>query len=367
MRELDEKLIQDMEYLKESLTENLIQEISRYYRRGNLPDYSNPVHAAYYLLKYSKYYALEYYWMYDLALRVLAKEYELRNIEEAAVVYSFGCGSMVDGLSLLYAYDKLRAQGEALNIKERLYYTGVDIVRWPEIGLFLDHLNSIPDSRLRVKSYLETGMVDFLDLFSGMCGNIFMFPKILSENLDDSDEEQSIIDQFCNRIEQVSSSFRSDYIILCVSYRGSNSFRMDNPLVQRIEEAMRSIGFRDEPFDAGIYDNWVCRDYFELSDANHMVFEARENVRIDYDVNYSDFKVPYEVYHYMNKGEILVGKCRGNVSNETVRSHNNVAEICCDCGMPCKIYAQPRISINSTGGKTCFQILPFRKENTNDH
>ncbi|MBR1494033.1 MAG: hypothetical protein IJ601_03175 [Acidaminococcaceae bacterium] len=336
MRELDKKLIENCDFIRDMLKntsqkETVNNAIKAVDFKDGLPDYTNETQDAWYMMKYGKYYALEYYWMYDLALRVLSSKSSVSG--ETVVAYSFGCGSMLDGLSLLYAHSRLlESQNLNYHLKKKLYYSGIDIVEWPRQGNVRDIIADEGKDKIMVKTFLQSGMVDFWKKMNMFCANILVFPKMLSENLDKGNEP--IINQFTEKLQNATLS--KDYIILCISYRGSKTFSVDNVLVEKIVSAMEQKGYKSDPFDKGIYGNWICNDYFELKDSKKMVFISKENCEIDYNKTYSDFSVPEKVEEYLRQGILDDGG-----------------------DMVCKSY--PRKNLNSTGGKTCMQVLPFKK------
>ena len=346
---LNRKLEQALQYLKVNLSEDVFDEEIRManFAGGNLPDYENPLQAAFYMLKYAKYYALEYYWMYDLALQILSHKTDIK----VPVNYSFGCGSMVDGLSYLYAHSKLQEDfGEDYSITGKLYYSAIDLVEWPHTAL----LNLGETEDMVVKKYLDKGMVKFWDEMKSFHGNMMFFPKLLSENLDHVVGDSSIIDSFCE--ELVEANMRSKFILLCVSYRGINTYEEDAVKTRKIIDALLEKGYEIEDYSLDDYD-WICRDYFEMYDEEQKVFCSRDDVRVDYK-EYSDFKVPGEIIRYLMDGDLLEDFCRYYDGRNGMRT---ASEVCRACRQDCDLLAKPRTSINSGDDHTCFQILAFRR------
>ena len=359
MRLLDALLESDVDYLKNNLNSTNFNETVK---GGNfaigLPCYTDPCQVAYYMLKYAKFYALEYYWMYDLILRLLNADLENRNIYDAPVVYSFGCGSMVDGLSLLYAHKKLHPSMERIGSKP--VYRGIDIVNWPNTGMVFDGSVQEYAGDICISKYFGVGMEEFWTTMNDFYANVLFFPKLLSENLDDHTQGASVLDKFCEEIRN--AKLTKEYIILAFSYRGTNTFSSDNQLAQRIVDAMIEKGYKKEPYrGSAIINNWICKDYFSLVDNENMIFESRVP-----DVDYSrfpDFMIPPIVDEYMNKGGVLVGNCPGNVTDTEVCSHRSVIEICEECNNRCKTRSMCRKKLKSVGGQSCIQILPLRRRN----
>ena len=366
MRVLDEKLISDREYLETNLTPQLFESkiLNMSFVNGSAQNinYKDEFQVAFYMMKYAKYYALEYYWMYDLVLRALSHEFSTRiySSPDTAITYSFGCGSMVDGLSMLYAHNALRnLPRSGYRVEEKLYYEGIDIVKWADTGL-LEYESSF-SQLIKVFKYLDSGMVKFWDKMKSFCANILMFPKMLCEDLDDNTAGTSIIDKFCNKIKE--ANLMKDYIILCVSYRGYKTFNDDKKMTEKIIKVLRAKGYIEEPIDGNIMNEWICKDYFVLDDSTNMVFKSINDVSVDYNIKYSDFKIPDEVEHYMGWGEILIGKCHGGINAGMVNATQNVVNICNSCGRCQKLNSYPRKNLNLNSGAdcTCFQILPFRR------
>ena len=99
---------------------------------------------------------------------------------------------------------------ETENIPVKIWYTGIDLVEWPQTGLMdIARLDDVT-----VKQYLGIGMQDFWAQMQTFMANILFFPKILSEGLDEG--ENSIIDQFCNNLKN--AQFGMPYVILCISH-----------------------------------------------------------------------------------------------------------------------------------------------------
>ena len=173
------------------------------FKRG-LPDYSDAQQVRYYLLRYAIAYAFEYSVMYRIALANLMAE---NNI----TVYSFGCGSKLDGLSLLHAKEQLQEAGMSVG---SLYYRGIDLVEWP-VQFDLEGMDSV--------DFYPMGMDDFLGPdnkahIKTMYCNIMCFPKLLSEDLDKAGGSSTVIDRFCERLKM--QDFGRDRIVLCISHRG---------------------------------------------------------------------------------------------------------------------------------------------------
>lgn len=365
MEYLDNKLLEAKDFLEEHLNreafENRIQRVN--FGEG-IPDYSDEFQVAFYMMKYAKYYALEYYWIYDLVLRLLSKELKDAK-DDVAVVYTFGCGSMVDALSLLYAHRQL-LDTEDYSLEKKLYYRGIDIDKWADVGMLFPEEVTEHNEYLKTTGHLDSGMVDFWSEMQTFLANVIMFPKMLSEVLDDDLTGTSIIDQFCERVSE--ATLVRDYIIICVSYRGSKTFDEDNALVEKIIATMREKGYAPEAFGQDVIDGWVCNEYFDLIDDDKMVFQSKDDCIVDYENKYADFNLPVEVQNYMSKGGILVNNCDGNITDDQLLEGKSITTICEKCVQKkCrKIRSIPRKNLNMATGEnvdhTVFQILPFRRE-----
>lgn len=192
----------------------------------DLPDYRDIQQARYYLLRYAIAYAFEYSVMYRIALANLMAE---TNI----TVYSFGCGSKLDGLSLLHAKEQLQKAGVSVG---SLYYRGIDLVKWP-VQFDLEGMDSV--------EFYPMGMDDFMDPdnkahIKNMRCNIMCFPKLLSEDLDKPDGGSTVIDRFCERLKM--QDFGRDRIVLCISHRGryeEDGRPKDRRVADKVVNAMR--------------------------------------------------------------------------------------------------------------------------------
>ena len=359
MEILDQKIQEAYDFLTHELNaqrfEDDIKSVGGF-ANGNIVDYTNDIQAALYFLRYSKFYSLEYFWMYDLALQILNGNNEG---EDAAVVYSFGSGSNVDAISLLEADRKLRDRIENYAIMERLYYRGIDICRWSEYALI--NLEGIDNLNARV---FLNGMVDFWNDMSKFMANILFFPKILSEHLDEGEEGETIIDQFCNNL--AAANLDREKIVLCVSYRGTNTYDEDAANTNRIIDAMIEKGYEVVDYNLNDY-TWEGRDYFEYLDEERKVFRSIQDVRVDYE-RYADFNISEDIRDYLERGEIRrICQHYDDAYRRNQEDNNYNDSFPRDvCQHSCVNYRNcarliPRKNLNSGDDRTCFQILLFRR------
>ena len=270
-------------------------------------DYENSNAAAYYLLKYGAFYAKEYAVIYDLALRVLALSVRPapdRDGRLPSIVYSFGCGSKLDAVSLEYVRDNLRTAGTNF----RLFYKGVDLVRWADPGLFdtgalggnimVTNSQGVPVakpdfSEIDPLRFLGISIDDFFNQMSSFNANIFFFPKILSEI------PPAIIDVFCRDLKV--ADIRSDYLIIAVSYRGSITYTTDSANTQKIIDTLIRRGYVIENYDPYAM-GWIGSTKFELSDIPRKVFISKYNADTAPEPWESDFDLATDLNEFMGWG-----------------------------------------------------------------
>ncbi len=168
--------------------------------------------------------------MYRIALSLLRQE---KNI----TLYSFGCGSLLDGISLAHAKKRVAEKwGDQAQI-ERMNYRGIDLADWP-VKFDLNCYESCNFHRIGMEDFADSGKKDAI---VKMGCNIISFPKILSENLDRTQGEISIIDRFCDGIKK--HKFSRVKIVLCVSYRSHITANEDMKQTRRIVTALEENGY----------------------------------------------------------------------------------------------------------------------------
>lgn len=207
--------------------------------KSNGLDYTNPLIAEYYLLKYAISYVLEYTIMYRSALS------QLEHAKTMAA-YSFGCGSKIDCISLAYASRILQINSGFPKLF--MSYTGIDLISWPiqfEVGKMESIYNKIDAVQ---------DIVSFMDSAQNMNCNIFFLSKILSEIKNDK-----IFIEFCDKIKH--HIFNEKKIILCVSYSSNfidskDDLKDEMEMTQQIIYAFESNGYKCQKtnFPNSIFD-----------------------------------------------------------------------------------------------------------------
>ncbi len=225
-----------MEKLKSLLTEDpdafrKMQLGSRYHATFS-PDFNDMITTCLYEGRLCNIYGLQYYVMYSLLMPFFLKE----NIHDLKIL-SFGCGSMIDGLSLSLV---LKNFEDSLGVQ----YTGVDIAGWPLV------FNLPFETR-----FIQKPLQDYWEDCRAFDGNVIIFPTVLS-GLREYPDETGI---FCQGIEK--TEFSSDTIFLMVSYRSPASYKRDWQATdwqktQRIISAMEKKGYVAEDLPVSVPDAW---------------------------------------------------------------------------------------------------------------
>ena len=207
----------------------------------------------YYFCKYGIAYAFEYAMLYDIMLRI-------HNTDKFGVC-SFGSGGYIDAWSLAYARANLQTQGIHQGLK--LYYQGIDIIRWPTT-VFAELINEIEERDVKLLRKIrisvdntERMISDFtfrrpqlngIGEFNPVGGanpdemnyNVLMFSKLL--NVVSSED----LDAFIERLSRFDYGQRGqdrprDYYI-CVSHSPAE-MESSRPAVRKIVEMFEEMGF----------------------------------------------------------------------------------------------------------------------------
>lgn len=205
----------------------------------------------YYFCKYGIAYAFEYAMLYEIMLRI--------HSTDQFGVCSFGCGGFIDAWALAYARAGLREQGVHADLK--LYYQGIDIVRWPT-AVFGELVEEVDDnSPLRgISIFYNDTMRDISDFtfrkpqWNGIEGfnpgiggnprnmyyNVLMFSKILNVV---SPEDLNVFIERLKGFEYEQGKKQRDYYI-CVSHSPSEErLRRGDAAVRRIVDMFEEKGF----------------------------------------------------------------------------------------------------------------------------
>ena len=123
----------------------------------NIPNYANPTHQQFYLLKYFPAYLVEYYKIYSQII-----EQKFLEIPWNVLSIGFGCG--IDYYGLYFA-----VKGKRLNFNNSVIYSGVDIIDW-------NYKDTLGNKHTR---FLVQDISDWHHLDSKY--NVIIFPKSIGE------------------------------------------------------------------------------------------------------------------------------------------------------------------------------------------
>ena len=324
---------------------------------GNALDYTNKGMAIWYLLKRSWKYNFEYFVMLRMALCILKD----RGIDTVNM-YSFGCGSCLDSLSLGFALDNLA--------KNVFYaeYTGIDSRKWPVMFEVPEDLR--PEEG---EPFIQCGIEDFWNGRESFDGNLLFFPKVLGE----IDEESDAVDKFADGLAKV--KLTQDKIILGISYRSRNDFAsgVTEPewvKAQKIIDALLAQGYECNmkhelvPFDI---DGLVRNDVIvALSTVQYpyyyFTFEGDDLQIVEVLPN---FAPPMAFFEYMDEPGPVRRHC--NFYEEREQRYLKMlpsadgkrpdpSTVCpFTCNIKCK--TTPETTISSPEGMMCFQVLEFTR------
>ena len=188
------------------------------FESGNLPEYEHVQTQRLYLLRYAYAYAFEYADMYERVLK------QLDDPKKISVV-SFGCGTMLDYWSLVYAIKEQR------EIPCRIDYRGIDKIQW--------HYQFISRRKDNMHFELEN-ITNFFDDENALDSDVYFFPKSISEFSDG--EMETILDGFKTK------NIRKKVFYVCVSLRKKNE-TFDEKRTHDIIKAIKKNGYiaRPEP------------------------------------------------------------------------------------------------------------------------
>lgn len=182
------------------------------FESGNLPEYEDVQTQRLYLLRYAYAYAFEYADMYERVLE------QLDDPEKISVV-SFGCGTLLDYWSLVYAIKEQR------KITCCIDYRGIDIIQW----------NYQFSPRRRDDLYFELeNITHFFENEKSLNSDVFFFPKSISEFSDE--EMEAILGGFQFK------KIRKNVFYVCVSLRKKNEIS-DINRTNNIIKAIENNGF----------------------------------------------------------------------------------------------------------------------------
>lgn len=197
--------------------------------RGGGPDYNNPLHRDFYMLRYAPAYISEYYLVFK---HIFAKKFLMNGA--CVSVLSLGCGALLDLIGFEYARRATKQFRSATP-----YYYGIDIVDWR----------------------FDINIIDNIDIcFGGIARcphdqnkyDIIIFPKSIS----DLNESELIV--FARSIQS-----RCLYEKICIINAKRNNAEYDTRLVQRFcSEICNSHGYRIEDYTCRIWNRGNEDIYF---------------------------------------------------------------------------------------------------------
>lgn len=323
--------------------------LTGFYRYGYSPDFSLQNSADLYLLRQGAAYGLEYFLLYRVALNALLSE----GITEAKSCV-FGCGSMIDSLSMCFAAD-------TFSERPGLSYTGVDPTEWTE------QLDAPVD-----RSFVKKGLQDYWEDGRPFDGNILLFAKMFNEITEGSGD----IESFCDGLRE--TEFTQDTVLLCSSFINRRVFQRnwqetDWIRIQKIIDALTEKGYAFRPFELpaelAADPDFVCDDV--LSDDGtpypYYYMKVKED-KIGIEEIAPDFRPPVELTEYMNMPGDIRRRCERYAGREKkyLRMHpeltpeETAAKTVCSecCSIVCKPEARTAYYNNSEMG---FQVLMFKR------
>lgn len=222
--------------------------------------YTEKLLTDYYLCRYAKAYVFEYAMIYDIVMRSFIKN----GGNDQLGVFSFGCGSFTDALSMLYSKACLCGEDECYE-NCKLYYKGIDVTQWNGAPFvypqFIDYTEIQCPTDLDEKLCREYEKIYFFrkdinkfideNIIAG-CGNayhnVLFFPKILNELPDEA------IDIFCGKLKRIRFTHNEYYI--CVSHSPYHFCNGDGAGANAADKIIAAIN-RNNEFE-------VCSDLREM-------------------------------------------------------------------------------------------------------
>ena len=230
----------------ENLSEDALRVLAGLnFEKAESVEYKDGQQHNFYICRYAPAYAFDYSLIYDIVMRSMKKSGTV-NMD----VTSFGCGTMIDALAMVYAKASLAAMDTGYG-DIKMTYTGIDAANWgkffvpPIKGEFylsgdIDKnvkAAELSDLDKRIRSNFDMirlhrlNIVDDIDKIkenpNAYLGNVIIFPRILNElhsktgaddQKDFSDPEQPI-NKFMDKFIEVAFD-KTDYdeYYICVSH-----------------------------------------------------------------------------------------------------------------------------------------------------
>lgn len=233
----------------------------------NIPNYADPLHQQFYLLRYFPAYLVEYHKIYQEVVEMDFLEFPLH-------ILSIGCGCGVDYYGLHFVFKKKRK-----NFQKDVNYTGVDIIDWMYKGTLKNKHTKFLN--LDISTWNQLDRNDY---------NIIIFPKSIGEfNL-----------QTFGRIEGIfrQSHFEQKKICLISSLREQRT-TFDTNRFRNLSEILNNT------------HGYTCLDNIdEVRDYGNQGIR-----KICY-----DFVYPEEVERFLTS---LLKKCPGYIENNNTSHHDD--------------------------------------------
>lgn len=336
-------------YIKEDPDSFRKMQLSSYYNSSCIPDFNEAISSTLYVLRLCNLYVLQYYIMYHFLIPTILE----KNINELKA-YVFGCGSMIDAISLSFA---LKENGSKVDV----HYTGVDIAKWE--ASFSHPFDT---------SFIQKPLQKFWDDTKVFDGNLIFFPTVISELKEYPDETG----EFCQGLEAVEMT--SDYVFLMVSYRTKASYNKDWKLtdwqkIQKIIHTIEKKGYESSPLQFSIPDDWKTYLKSETAKAE----DSREYPCYYLAPPYGsttlheiapDFATLPDVYEYLtDPGNIRLNcpyytdkKEQYLAKYKAVAEGSEKPDTVCRQSCPIICHPYPKVVL-SNKNSPCFQIFVFHK------
>ncbi len=216
--------------------------------------YDKKITSDFYLCRYASAYAFEYAMMYDIVMRSFIKN----GGHGMLGVFSFGCGTMLDALSMVYAKARLGKYEDCYK-RCKLYYKGIDRTEWDRTyvyqtlaqngtnkadDLIHSQFEKICFYRMEINTFLQKKFIEKNS--KSVYHNVLFFPKILNEM------KQIAIDGLVDKLAQL--NFNLDEYYICASHSFSDvQYYGGADIVTRIVDTIN----RNNQFE-------VCGDIWEM-------------------------------------------------------------------------------------------------------
>lgn len=321
-----------------------------FYRYGHSPDFSAQNISDLYLLREGCSYGLEYFLIYRTAMKALLSE----GVTEAKS-FVFGCGSMIDAVSMCCAAD-------TFSKRPGLSYTGIDPAAWAK------HFDAPVD-----RSFVRKGVQDFWTGGETFDGNILLFAKVFNELREGSGD----FERFCDGFRK--TELTQDTVLLCVSGLNRSHFLHDwqepdwyrmQKLISILLEKGYSFKRTELPAELASSPYFVCED-IEADDGTVYPFCYLKGTgyRLAIEDFAPDFALPDRLEEYLDMPGNIRRRCSFYAEREKkylrihpeVRPEDTVAKTVCEecCSIRCRPEARKAYYDKAEMG---FQVLMFQRD-----